>query len=545
MMKQFFDALTKLVEPQNCCFIQDMQGHTNEAFAFKHTVERTSAELILTGENSLSRKKKLAIINPSKTLAFTSDSKFLTNIINRLSRYITIDGWVVVGCTEKGISHETAMALADLGWYVRSFIPLEQSFFDDFAPILMILKRQESNGFLFLPSKKYLEEEPQKCADLLLNGDVHSWTQHKCLSARKDFKGYAVEHCRNNINSILEHADGVKLVELVKILKPTVEGQAKSKTDCIFRVGKFLSHDYQKIGPNFSEIYNFGLTSRIDETIKNDELEFLVDSEIIADYLNYLFDTELGKWILGASGVHLHDVMDDANNCIFEIDVNSLILEKIPFPDEVTMQEILSTRKNLSKLKSQISRLENKLILEPDETETVSKDAVNLLNSIKLLTAADEVHSLTRSGESKLLEFKETLSWDVRRKEKSKKIELSVLKTVAGFLNSDGGTLLIGISDTGEILGLKNEMNTLYKGSEDRFLLHLKNLLKEKVGENFYPFLDWFLIAVKNEIVLRLDVQAAPEPAFIDDVFYVRTNPATDQLSGKKLHSYLKQRFPL
>ena len=51
------------------------------------------------------------------------------------------------------------------------------------------------------------------------------------------------------------------------------------------------------------------------------------------------------------------------------------------------------------------------------------------------------------NGESKTLEFKETLSLDLKNQVKEKGIELSSLKTITGFLNSDGGDLLIGIND--------------------------------------------------------------------------------------------------
>ena len=306
-----------------------------------------------------------------------------------------------------------------------------------------------------------------------------------------------------------------------------------------------MSHDYRKLGPDFYENYNLYPSFNISDPLKNNTLEFLVKNDTIAKYLQYIFNTELGKWILGASSVHLHDIMDSANNTVFEVEPDSLLIEKIPLPDETKMKEVLSTHENLSKLKFHISRLESMLILESNETDTVCKDAFNLLSAIKLLTEADQIQSLIRSGESKTLEFKQTLSWCIKGKQKSNDVELGALKTISGFLNTDGGTLLIGVEDQErKIIGLQNEINKLHKGSEDRFLLYLKNKIKDKIGESFYPFLEWSIVPVKNELVLRLDVKPTQEPSFIDDVFYVRTNPATDRLIGQKLYNYLKQRFP-
>ena len=452
---------------------------------------------------------------------------------------------MIIGCETGGISREAKALLSNLGWYVKSFVPVEQKYFCEFAPVWVILSRQKNTNLLFLPSDNYLKEVPQKCAELLLNGDVQLWTQHNCVSARNDFRGYAVENCQNNIKAILENSDGFQLVKLGKILQPFTKDRGRNETDSIFSIEKFLSHDYRKLGPDFYENYNLDPSFNINDPLKNNTLEFLVKNDTIAKYLQYIFNTELGKWILGASGVHLHDVMDSANNFVFKVELDSLLIEKIPLPDETKMKEMLSTHENLSKLKFHISRLESMLILESNETDTVCKDAFNLLSAIKLLTEADRIQSLIRSGESKTLEFKQTLSWCIKGKQKSNDVELGALKTISGFLNTDGGTLLIGVEDQErKIIGLQNEINKLHKGSEDRFLLYLKNKIKDKIGESFYPFLEWSIVPVKNQLVLRLDVKPTQEPSFIDDVFYVRTNPATDRLIGQKLYNYLKQRFP-
>ena len=42
-------------------------------------------------------------------------------------------------------------------------------------------------------------------------------------------------------------------------------------------------------------------------------------------------------------------------------------------------------------------------------------------------------------------------------------METACLKTICGFLNSNGGTLLIGVSDKGEIIGLSEEIELFHK----------------------------------------------------------------------------------
>ncbi|MBA2348629.1 MAG: ATP-binding protein, partial [Solirubrobacterales bacterium] len=75
---------------------------------------------------------------------------------------------------------------------------------------------------------------------------------------------------------------------------------------------------------------------------------------------------------------------------------------------------------------------------------------------------SDKILAMIKKGESKTIEFKETLSLDVRKQTKETYIELSSLKTIAAFLNSDGGSLMVGISDDGEISGVNTEIEKLH-----------------------------------------------------------------------------------
>lgn len=159
-------------------------------------------------------------------------------------------------------------------------------------------------------------------------------------------------------------------------------------------------------------------------------------------------------------------------------------------------------------------------------------------------TGQVDIFDLITSRESKTLEFKQTLSVDVRTNEKQKYIETASLKTIAGFLNSDGGTLLIGISDNQEPIGLEDEINRFHKGSTDKLLLHFTNLLRTHIGEEFYPLLDYRIVHLGEKPILRVDCIQSDQPCFIGEDLYVRTNPATGKLTGRTMLRYINTRFP-
>ncbi|NYT47072.1 MAG: ATP-binding protein [Candidatus Methanofishera endochildressiae] len=81
------------------------------------------------------------------------------------------------------------------------------------------------------------------------------------------------------------------------------------------------------------------------------------------------------------------------------------------------------------------------------------------------------LHTLIRQGEGPLLEFKSSFRWDLEQDRVNRALETVVLKTLAGYLNNSlGGTLLIGVTDSGEIIGLEKDYKSLKR--QDSFYHH-------------------------------------------------------------------------
>ena len=91
----------------------------------------------------------------------------------------------------------------------------------------------------------------------------------------------------------------------------------------------------------------------------------------------------------------------------------------------------------------------------------------------KKLTTSD-ILKLIEKGENERVEFKSSLRHDYRQVKTDKNLEHVILKSIAGFLNGNGGTLLIGVDDFGEILGLANDYWSLKKKTKDGFEQRLK-----------------------------------------------------------------------
>ena len=162
---------------------------------------------------------------------------------------------------------------------------------------------------------------------------------------------------------------------------------------------------------------------------------------------------------------------------------------------------------------------------------------------IQKLIADNPSYKMIKDGESQNVEFKSTLRINLFTNKKDKEIEHSVLKTIAAFLNSEGGVLFIGVNDEREFLGLGNDNFQ----SDDKMLLHLINLIRDHIGVQFLDYVKFEIEKITNKKILKVTCRESQEPAYLNfdnkEEFYIRTGPATNSLQISELTSYIKKRF--
>jgi predicted HTH transcriptional regulator len=167
---------------------------------------------------------------------------------------------------------------------------------------------------------------------------------------------------------------------------------------------------------------------------------------------------------------------------------------------------------------------------------------ISQASSEKTDLAKVPISELIKQGESQTLEFKETLEYDIEKKGKNKDILHSSLKTIAGFLNVAGGTLLIGVHNSGKIEGIERDLSIMKRGNNDRFEQKIRNCLKDrfklqpigKVNISFEKFTEG--------TICRVDIQASKEIVHLDGKVYVREGNTTLLLEGPTLTGWIQQR---
>ncbi|MDH3604197.1 MAG: putative DNA binding domain-containing protein, partial [Candidatus Tectomicrobia bacterium] len=161
-----------------------------------------------------------------------------------------------------------------------------------------------------------------------------------------------------------------------------------------------------------------------------------------------------------------------------------------------------------------------------------------------------QAEALQQQHESKTLEFKSTLRWNLKEDRKDPTIIThAVLKTIAAFLNTEGGDLLIGVADDKAIVGIMADQFE----NDDRFLLHLSHVVAQGLGDRAGTCLDPRIQMVQGRPVCLVSCQRSPEPVFLkwkgvqgepDGDFYVRTGAQTKKLEPDSTRAYIRTRFP-
>ncbi len=161
---------------------------------------------------------------------------------------------------------------------------------------------------------------------------------------------------------------------------------------------------------------------------------------------------------------------------------------------------------------------------------------------------AERVRTLANSPEGPKLEFKATARFNSFTGQVDKKLELPIVKTVAAFLNSRGGTLLVGVSDDGALLGIADDLK-LFESSVDRFQLFVQTLLATNLGAGITSrFVEVGLPTVDGHVVCEIRVTPATEPVWCsldgDDVLFLRNGNETRKLPNRDFLAYASDRFP-
>lgn len=201
-------------------------------------------------------------------------------------------------------------------------------------------------------------------------------------------------------------------------------------------------------------------------------------------------------------------------------------------------------------------KLENfELFLETRRT-LLAKELNEFLESITETTVEEvdtDLLDMIKEGENSQVEFKTTLRYDMRENQVNKKLEEVILKTIAAFSNGQGGTLIMGVTDDLEVIGLENDFKTLKNGTKDEFELHLRNLVNHAYGTEFATNnIEINFPVVEDTEICVVDIKPGIRPVYTETAdkhgnkskkFYVRSGNSSPEMDITEVANYVNSRF--
>ncbi len=175
-------------------------------------------------------------------------------------------------------------------------------------------------------------------------------------------------------------------------------------------------------------------------------------------------------------------------------------------------------------------------------TATFNEEMKELLEETKpaLVTSVKE---LIEGGENGQVEFKSSMRWDTRRNHVNKDLEKVIAKSITGFLNTNGGTLLIGVDDDGSVLGLENDINSIGRKDIDGFQQKLVQMLVNFLGTAVTTWIRIEFDIINGQKVCAVRIERSQHPVFLKEgnnkEFYIRFGNSTRQLDVEEANQYI------
>lgn len=233
------------------------------------------------------------------------------------------------------------------------------------------------------------------------------------------------------------------------------------------------------------------------------------------------------------------------------LSINDLLELQIPILPLEELQKLgddhieASSNEELITLKEQLKSRDKELAILQDELAQATAYYEDRIAKIESQISTNDLKARIAHGETARLEFKSSLRWNLRAQRDDDRMGVAVLKTIAAFCNTEGGELLIGVEDNQSIIGIEHDHFT----NDDRFLLHLRNLIIDKLEPSVVRYVNYEMISLDDLSICQITCKRSSEDIWVKtdrnspEVFYVRSGPSSTELSPRDATRYIQGHF--
>ncbi len=148
-----------------------------------------------------------------------------------------------------------------------------------------------------------------------------------------------------------------------------------------------------------------------------------------------------------------------------------------------------------------------------------------------------KITDIIQQGECNTIEFKRTYQYNPNNPSKTDdRLRFACLKTIAAFLNTNNGTLLIGIDDDGSAYGIESDIEVATKRHDkDGLIQTITSAINDNIGAIFTEkYVLIYFVTVEDKEICVVKVTKSEKLAFLQkngrSTVFIRTNNSTREL---------------
>ena len=193
---------------------------------------------------------------------------------------------------------------------------------------------------------------------------------------------------------------------------------------------------------------------------------------------------------------------------------------------------------------SYAKKLENELLRSYKKARISEPTVVKTIEELDSMA----IEELIQNDESETLEFKSTMIWDVKKRLPRKELKVVIAKTVASFMNVNGGVLLIGVDDNNNVTGIAEDL-AQFRKSKDEYIQSFTGLINTYLGKVCGPCVKMSFKTIGHKEVAVVRVSRTPRPVFLrppgkKEEFCIRSGNISITLEVSEANLYIKDHWP-
>jgi ATP-dependent DNA helicase RecG len=148
--------------------------------------------------------------------------------------------------------------------------------------------------------------------------------------------------------------------------------------------------------------------------------------------------------------------------------------------------------------------------------------------------------------ESEKLEYKSSIRFNLLTRQTDPRMTHACLKTIAAFLNTEGGTLVIGVDDAKTVVGTRLDRFQ----SDDQYQLYVHDQIQNALGQTADSRVKTSIKVFDGQDICVVECKKSHEPVYLTysktnavEEFYFRSGPASIRMRTGQVHGYITDHF--